>query len=117
MSIRMRVNRSKTGKRRSHHHLETARLSTCEHCGGMHARHHVCTHCGYYRGKQVIDVAARAEKKAAKARARQEELRQQGLASEEQPEEPQQASEQTPNQSEELGTGQASEEESKEKRS
>lgn len=76
MSIRMRVNRSKTGKRRSHHHLAEPRLCACDHCGQMHVRHTVCDHCGYYRGRQVLDVAARQQKQAAKQAARAEAQRQ-----------------------------------------
>lgn len=74
MSVRMRVNRSATGNRRSGHGLTEPRLSTCSHCGGTHLRHHMCPQCGQYRGRVVIDVVAIAEKKAAKRKARERDM-------------------------------------------
>jgi large subunit ribosomal protein L32 len=31
-------------------------LSTCGTCGNMITPHRVCPKCGYYKGKQVIDL-------------------------------------------------------------
>ncbi len=73
MSVRMRVTKGHTGNRRSHHKIKLPRLSKCSNCGAYHIRHRVCPECGYYRGKQVIDVVALAEKQAKKAQAQQEE--------------------------------------------
>ncbi|HKL72694.1 MAG TPA: 50S ribosomal protein L32 [Candidatus Onthovivens sp.] len=49
---------SKTRKRlrRSHYKLEISGLAVCSHCGAMVKSHQVCPKCGYYDGKQVIDV-------------------------------------------------------------
>lgn len=77
MGVRMRVNRSHTGNRRSHHALEEPRLSKCE-CGAFHKRHRACEECGKYRGKQVIDVVARAEREQRRAKRKQEEAREMG---------------------------------------
>lgn len=66
MSVRMRHTRAHTGNRRSHHGLTAPRLSKCTNCSASHLRHRACSNCGMYRGKQVIDVVAKAEKKAAK---------------------------------------------------
>ncbi len=66
MVVRMRSTRSHTGNRRSHHALGGTRLSTCGDCGAKHIRHQACASCGKYRGRVVVDVAARAEKKAKK---------------------------------------------------
>jgi large subunit ribosomal protein L32 len=76
MSIRMRMTRSKTGHRRSHHGIRAPRLSVCNDCGAHHLRHRVCDNCGRYRGTVVVDVAAAAEKKAAKQQAKQREMEQ-----------------------------------------
>ncbi|PIR86371.1 50S ribosomal protein L32 [Candidatus Kaiserbacteria bacterium CG10_big_fil_rev_8_21_14_0_10_43_70] len=77
MGVRMRVNRSHTGNRRSHHALEEPRLSKCE-CGAFHKRHRACSECGKYRGKQVIDIVARVEKQQRRAKRKQEEAREMG---------------------------------------
>ncbi len=34
-------------------------LVTCENCGSLKRKHHVCPSCGYYKGKQVITIKAR----------------------------------------------------------
>ena len=59
MVVRMRVNRSKSGKRRSHHALTATRLLTCD-CGALRQNHRACPSCGKYKGQATIDVVARA---------------------------------------------------------
>lgn len=66
MVVRMRHTRSQTRQRRSHHALKPARLSKCAKCGEPHLRHRVCLNCGSYRGRMVIDVAAKALKRKKK---------------------------------------------------
>ncbi len=66
MVVRMRVTRAHRDNRRSHHALKEPRLSKCSNCGGYHLRHRVCPDCGYYRGKLVVDVVAKKEKKMQK---------------------------------------------------
>ena len=77
MVVRMRANRSKTGKRRSHHALQATRLARCE-CGELRQSHRACPNCGKYAGKIIIDVVARAEREARRAKKRQTELRESG---------------------------------------
>jgi len=48
--------RSRVNKRRSHLALKPVNLVKCPHCGRMIMPHRVCPYCGYYKGKQVIDV-------------------------------------------------------------
>lgn len=66
MSVRMRVTRSHTGNRRSHHGIKAPRLSKCADCSEMHIRHHLCENCGKYRGRAIVDVALKIEKKEKK---------------------------------------------------
>jgi len=73
----MRINRSATGQRRSHHGLKEPRLSKCE-CGAFYVRHRACQECGKYRGKQVVDVVARQERTQRRAKRKQEEAREMG---------------------------------------
>ena len=63
MSSRMRATRSKTGMRRSHHALSLPRLSLCEKCGEEKLAHKMCGKCGSYRGRTVIDVLLKTEKR------------------------------------------------------
>ena len=72
MSVRMRHTRSHTRNRRAHHALEMPRLSACPKCGTAQLRHHMCGNCGNYRGRQIIDMAA---KTAGRAKRRQEKLK------------------------------------------
>ena len=75
MSVRMRVTRSHTGNRRSHHALKEPRLSTCAKCGAAHLRHRMCPECGDYRGREVIDIVAKRE---ARVKRREDKLRRMG---------------------------------------
>lgn len=46
---------------------------TCQNCGAKHLMHHACGSCGQYRGRVVLDVAKKVEKKVAKQKARAQE--------------------------------------------
>ena len=63
MVVRMRSTRSHTGNRRSHHALEKPALSK-DKAGNFHLRHRLSDATGTYRGRKVIDLAAKLEKKA-----------------------------------------------------
>jgi large subunit ribosomal protein L32 len=66
MVIRMRHTRAHTGNRRSHHALTAKGFATCSNCAQQKETHVVCTHCGFYRGRKVIDVVKKVAKKHAK---------------------------------------------------
>ena len=63
MVVRMRHTHSATHQRRSHHALTQAGISMCSHCKQSTLPHTICQNCGYYRGRQVIDVLAKLDKK------------------------------------------------------
>jgi len=65
----MRATRAHRDNRRAHHALEEARFSKCGHCGAPHKSHTVCMKCGYYNGRQVLNLAKKAEKRIKKAKA------------------------------------------------
>lgn len=73
MVVHMRHTRAHTANRRSHHALESARFETCKDCGAKHLMHRVCSQCGKYRGRVVVDVLKKTAKKAAKAKANSKE--------------------------------------------
>jgi len=66
MVVRMRATRSHRNNRRSHHALVAGRVSKCSNCGASHKSHTVCMACGWYNGRKVLDLAAKAAKKAKK---------------------------------------------------
>lgn len=70
MVVRMRSTKSHTKNRRSHHALERASLSKCEHCQAFKKPHVVCLSCGFYHGKKVLDLVKKEEKKQKKAKAK-----------------------------------------------
>jgi large subunit ribosomal protein L32 len=54
-----RHSKTRTAKRRTHDTLKAVPVGTCPQCQESKAPHHVCAHCGYYKGRQVraIDEA------------------------------------------------------------
>ncbi|PIP73021.1 MAG: 50S ribosomal protein L32 [Candidatus Lloydbacteria bacterium CG22_combo_CG10-13_8_21_14_all_47_15] len=72
MTVRMRTTRSKTAHRRSHHALVLPRLSKCEECSADKLRHRMCSECGSYRGRAVLDVKG---KRAERQKRRVEKLK------------------------------------------
>ncbi|CDA37611.1 MAG: 50S ribosomal protein L32 [Clostridium sp.] len=54
---------SKTRKRlrRTHFHLAEQNLTRCSNCGAMIQSHRICSSCGFYRGKKVLDVKVKED--------------------------------------------------------
>ncbi len=55
---------SKTAKnaRRTHLKKEAPTITVCKNCGKPVEPHRACKECGYYKGKQVIEVKKKKEK-------------------------------------------------------
>ncbi|MCY3553985.1 MAG: 50S ribosomal protein L32 [Gemmatimonadetes bacterium] len=53
-----RQSRARSRKRRTHWVLPMPMLVECSNCGEMKRAHRVCPHCGYYQGKEVLEVEA-----------------------------------------------------------
>jgi len=70
----MRHTRAHTANRRSHHALKAANLSTCSHCGEKHRPHHMCLSCGYYNGRQVMDLETQKTKRDARIKAKEDRI-------------------------------------------
>lgn len=58
-------------RRRSHLALKKQALVVCGHCKKMIKPHVVCRYCGYYKGREVINVLAKALKKQEKRKKQQ----------------------------------------------
>lgn len=50
-------------KRRTHWKLSALNLVACPQCRQLKAPHEICKVCGYYNGKQVIEVEIKEKKK------------------------------------------------------
>ncbi len=53
-------------RRRSHLALKKQVLIACKQCKKMGRPHTVCKYCGYYKGREVVNVLAKQMKKAEK---------------------------------------------------
>ena len=60
--VPMAVPKRKTSKQRrdkrraSSYRLKTYATVKCPNCGEAKLPHHICPHCGYYDGKEVIQI-------------------------------------------------------------
>ena len=53
-----KTSKSKRDMRRSHHALVAPNLVACPNCHNKKLQHYVCPTCGYYAGRQIIQVAS-----------------------------------------------------------
>jgi large subunit ribosomal protein L32 len=51
-----KISKSRGRKRRTHQKVETPNLAACPQCGDSKLPHHVCPHCGYYKGRTVVET-------------------------------------------------------------
>ena len=61
-----RTTKSRQGKRRLHIYLKRPSLVICPKCQKPKFPHMVCLNCGYYKGRAVIDVFKKLDKKEKK---------------------------------------------------
>ena len=60
--------RAKVGKSRMHKYIKPVRLSLCPKCKKPVLSHTVCLNCGFYKGREIINVLADLTKKEKKVR-------------------------------------------------
>lgn len=70
--------RGKVRKRRMHLRLKKANLVTCPKCGKAVQSHTICWNCGYYKGREIINVLAKLEKKERKQREKEIQAKEKG---------------------------------------
>lgn len=51
-----KVSKGRRDRRRTHDSLKSRKLVACPNCGEMRLPHHVCPNCGFYKGREVMDV-------------------------------------------------------------
>lgn len=66
-----RTSKTKRNMRRSHHALSRIKLVECQRCHQQVPGHTACPNCGTYKGREVIDVMKKLEKKERKAKEQQ----------------------------------------------
>lgn len=49
---------SRRGMRRAHDRLKLVRSVECPNCGESKLPHHLCHQCGFYKGRQVLDISS-----------------------------------------------------------
>lgn len=67
-----RGTKSKRDKRRLHIVLKKPSLVKCQKCEKLIQSHTVCSFCGYYKGRKVLDVLKKKEKKETQKKETQE---------------------------------------------
>lgn len=63
---KQRHTKSRRDKRRQHFKLKRQIFSICPKCNSPILPHHMCPNCGYYQGREIINVLAKLEKKERK---------------------------------------------------
>jgi large subunit ribosomal protein L32 len=58
-----RHSKTRGRKRRTHWKLADPQLGTCSHCKSPKPAHTVCQVCGYYKGRQVMEIKEKKAKK------------------------------------------------------
>ena len=66
MVVRMRHTKGHRNNRRGQQKLKAIAFSKCSHCRERKLPHAICTNCGYYNDRMVIDVLKKLDKKERK---------------------------------------------------
>lgn len=66
MVVHMRHTKGHRDQRRANQKLAATAFSKCSHCKENKPPHAICANCGYYNGRQVVDVLKKLDKKERK---------------------------------------------------
>ena len=55
-----RHSQRRTSTRRAHDHLTATSTSECPNCHEAKLPHRACSKCGYYKGREVLEVKEKA---------------------------------------------------------
>ncbi len=58
-----KLSKGRRDRRRAHDALVAVSLVACPNCGEMRLPHNVCPSCGYYQGREVIEIGKEEKKK------------------------------------------------------
>ena len=51
-----KITKSRRNKRRAHDALPASSYHECPNCGELKRPHHLCGACGYYDGREVVEL-------------------------------------------------------------
>lgn len=51
-----RHSKRRTSKRRTHDSISSGARSECPQCHELKMPHRACPHCGFYKGREVVEV-------------------------------------------------------------
>lgn len=51
-----KLSKGRRDRRRAHDALQVNNLVACSNCGSLSLPHTVCPKCGYYKGREVVEV-------------------------------------------------------------
>ncbi len=57
-----RHSKARRDKRRTHDNLNRLTFSVCPQCRKPKLAHRVCPNCGYYKGRQIIEIKPKKKK-------------------------------------------------------
>lgn len=57
-NLKFRFSKSRSRTRRATRKAEVPTFMICSNCGTPILYHHVCSECGFYKGKQAIEKSA-----------------------------------------------------------
>jgi len=67
MSVpKQRHTKGRQKRRRANIKITAKNLIACSHCKRRIKPHEICSYCGYYKGKEVIDMSKKKTKKKKK---------------------------------------------------
>jgi large subunit ribosomal protein L32 len=52
-----RHSKGRRDRRRAHDHLTAPSFAECPNCHELRLPHRVCPHCGFYKEREVVEVA------------------------------------------------------------
>jgi large subunit ribosomal protein L32 len=58
-----KISKGRRDRRRAHDALTAANLVQCSNCGEMRLPHTVCSKCGFYQGREILEVKKEAKNK------------------------------------------------------
>lgn len=67
-----RLTSARSGNRRSHLAIKSKQLTQCPKCKASIPSHQVCPKCGFYNGKDVLELEKKEQVKVARRKAEEE---------------------------------------------
>ncbi len=58
-----KLSKGRRDRRRAHDAVTPPNLIACTNCGSMILSHKVCPNCGFYKGREVVEIKKKEKKK------------------------------------------------------